>query len=117
MHPNHSCSYKITIKTQWQSSEPEHTISKEFKGKLKGKRILLAEDNEVNQKLIIQMLRREGVTVDIAADGKQATEMFERNYNYDLIIMDLDMPNMHGLPASLHSQKDQRSDSHHCIIS
>ena len=100
MHPNHACSYKIIIKCAWQNNEPEHTISKEYKGKLKGKRILLAEDNEVNQKVIVQMLRREGVIVDIAADGKQATEMFEGNYNYDLIIMDLEMPVLHGLPAS-----------------
>lgn len=100
MHPNHSSSYTFTIKTQWQTSEPEHTISKSFKGKLKGKRVLLVEDNEVNQKIMLQMLRREGVIVDVASDGKQAITQFENNYNYDLIIMDLYMPNVDGMQAN-----------------
>ena len=99
-HPDYSSTYKFIIKAEWQNSEPEQAISIEYNGSLKGKRILLAEDNEINQKVIIQMLRREGLMVDLAADGKMATEMFENNYNYDLILMDVQMPNMDGLHAS-----------------
>ena len=62
-------------------------------------RVLVAEDNAVNQKVIDSMLRRQGWTVRLAANGRLACEAFERE-TFDLILMDVQMPEMDGLEAA-----------------
>eukprot|EP01087_Luapelamoeba_hula_P008385 TRINITY_DN2092_c0_g3_i1.p1 TRINITY_DN2092_c0_g3~~TRINITY_DN2092_c0_g3_i1.p1 ORF type:complete len:823 (-),score=138.47 TRINITY_DN2092_c0_g3_i1:15-2150(-) len=62
-------------------------------------RLLVAEDNLVNQKLVIHMLKRMGYTPDIANDGLEALKLWRTNH-YDVILMDLQMPNMDGLTAT-----------------
>ncbi len=62
-------------------------------------RILLAEDNPVNQKLISTILTREGYTVSVAGDGLKAVQAVSEG-NYDLILMDVQMPNMDGNEAA-----------------
>ncbi|MBI3160897.1 MAG: response regulator [Chloroflexi bacterium] len=62
-------------------------------------KILLAEDNAVNQKLTIRILGRMGYRVDVAANGLEALESLERQH-YDLILMDVQMPEMDGLDAT-----------------
>lgn len=61
--------------------------------------ILLAEDNAVNQKLAIKMLERMGHTVTVTANGIGALELLEK-MNFDLILMDVQMPEMDGLEAT-----------------
>ena len=64
-------------------------------------RILLAEDNPVNQKLAVMMLNKAGYQVDVAADGKLAVDRFSvAPDHYDLIFMDVQMPEMDGLEAT-----------------
>lgn len=64
-------------------------------------RILLAEDNLVNQKLAVMMLGKAGYTVDVAGNGKEAVAMFtDRSQDYDLIFMDVQMPEMDGKAAT-----------------
>jgi CheY-like chemotaxis protein len=64
-------------------------------------RILLAEDNPVNQKLAVMMLGKAGYTVDVAGNGKEAVAMFTKNNkDYDLIFMDVQMPEMDGKAAT-----------------
>ena len=64
-------------------------------------RILLAEDNPVNQKLAVMMLGKAGYTVDVAGNGKEAVAMFTKNSkDYDLIFMDVQMPEMDGKAAT-----------------
>lgn len=64
-------------------------------------KILYAEDNPVNQKLIILMLQSMGLKVDIANNGQEAVEMAAKKY-YNIILMDISMPVMDGLEASQH---------------
>jgi two-component system sensor histidine kinase/response regulator len=64
-------------------------------------RILLAEDNPVNQKLAIMMLGKAGYNVEVAANGKEAVAKFtESPDGYDLIFMDVQMPEMDGKAAT-----------------
>ncbi|WP_345300043.1 response regulator [Candidatus Villigracilis affinis] len=62
-------------------------------------RILLAEDNAVNQKLALRMLDRMGYRADVAANGLEVLEALGRQF-YDLIFMDVQMPEMDGLEAT-----------------
>jgi signal transduction histidine kinase/CheY-like chemotaxis protein len=62
-------------------------------------RILVAEDNEVNQQLAIRMLEKRGHKVVVAGNGRQAVAAFE-NEPFDLILMDVQMPEMNGLEAT-----------------
>ena len=62
-------------------------------------RILLAEDNAVNQKLALRLLQRLGHSADVAEDGVAAIEALE-TADYDLILMDVQMPRLDGLGAT-----------------
>jgi CheY-like chemotaxis protein/anti-sigma regulatory factor (Ser/Thr protein kinase) len=62
-------------------------------------RILLAEDNVVNQKLALRLLQQMGYRADLAGNGVEAIERIERE-PYDVVLMDVQMPEMDGLEAS-----------------
>ena len=62
---------------------------------LTGVKILLAEDNAVNRKIAIRFLNSWGVTTDVAENGKVAWDLFQQK-NYDLLLIDLEMPLMDG---------------------
>ena len=62
-------------------------------------RILLAEDNVVNQKLALRLLQQMGYRADLASNGIEAVESVERQ-TYDVVLMDVQMPEMDGLEAS-----------------
>jgi signal transduction histidine kinase len=64
-----------------------------------GSSILLVEDEPINQEVISELLVDAGLTVEVAADGAQATEMAEQK-RYALILMDMQMPNLNGLDAT-----------------
>ncbi|MDA3943831.1 MAG: ATP-binding protein [Bacteroidetes bacterium] len=63
------------------------------------KRILLVEDNLINQKVSLQSLRGMGYTVDLAVNGQEAVAKFTES-DYDLILMDIQMPVMDGITAT-----------------
>jgi len=75
-----------------------------------GARVLLAEDNEINQQVATEILESAGVLVDVAADGRQAVEMVRAGH-YDLVLMDIQMPTMDGLQAAKALREDPATDS------
>ncbi len=62
-------------------------------------RILLAEDNAVNQKLALRLLQQMGYRADLAANGIEAVESVQRQ-TYDVVLMDVQMPELDGLDAT-----------------
>ena len=62
-------------------------------------RILLAEDNVVNQKLAMRLLQQMGYRADLAANGIEAVESVDRQ-GYDVVLMDIQMPELDGLDAT-----------------
>lgn len=67
--------------------------------KLKGKRVLVAEDNMINQRVAVSMLEQMGIVSDCVSNGKEAIEA-ARHYDYDAILMDCRMPIVDGYEAA-----------------
>jgi CheY-like chemotaxis protein len=67
-----------------------------------GKKVLVVEDNEINQKVISYNLEPAGIEVTMANDGKEAVRTLEQGNQFDLIIMDLQMPIMNGFQATVY---------------
>ncbi|HLC03781.1 MAG TPA: PAS domain S-box protein, partial [Anaerolineales bacterium] len=78
-------------------------------------RILLAEDNAVNQKLAVRLLAQMGYRADVAANGLEAIESIERQ-KYDVVLMDVQMPEMDGLEASRQINKRWSHDERPQIV-
>jgi len=73
---------------------------KDYHGFLQDKKFLVAEDNKVNQKVIQNVLLKAGALADIANNGLEAINYLKENKDYDVIIMDLQMPDMDGYAAT-----------------
>jgi PAS domain S-box-containing protein len=80
-----------------------------------GLRVLLAEDNIVNQKVAARMLERLGLRPDVAANGKEAVSMFQMAW-YDIIIMDCQMPELDGYAAAEEIRRLERGERRVVII-
>jgi CheY-like chemotaxis protein len=78
-------------------------------------RVLVVEDNDVNQEVAATILRKLGCDVEVAGDGRQAVEMAGDN-PYDLIFMDCQMPIMDGFEATEEIRRRERTSGHHTKI-
>ncbi len=74
-------------------------VAAQTRAKLRGARLLLVEDNEINQELALELLQSAGITVTVADDGEQALLALE-NAGFDGILMDCQMPVMDGYQAT-----------------
>lgn len=85
---------------------------------LKGRRILVVEDNELNREITGELLRQEGAIVTEAVDGQDAWEQFQRSApeSFDAILMDLQMPRMDGCEAAKAIRALDRPDAKNVII-
>ena len=84
-----------------------HQVYQDNVGNLQGKRVLLAEDNRLNQVLAEHILKKLGIVMEIANNGKEAIEKLQTGH-YDVVLMDIQMPVMGGLEATRVIRQDAR---------
>jgi signal transduction histidine kinase/CheY-like chemotaxis protein len=77
--------------------------------------ILLAEDNPVNQKVAVTMLRKMGHRTTLAKNGLEALEQWRQN-DFDLILMDVQMPEMNGLETTVQIRREEAEGAHIRIV-
>ena len=98
--------FTVTIPCRIASPEETQAAKRETdpsdEKSLRGTKILLAEDNDLNAEIAIELLREEGCTVDRAKDGVECVDLLEKaaNGTYQLILMDIQMPVMNGYDAA-----------------
>jgi two-component system, sensor histidine kinase and response regulator len=81
-----------------------------------GSHVLLAEDNSVNQTLAMRLLEKRGYRVSVVDNGRAALEAMERD-TFDLVLMDIQMPDMNGFEATAAvREKEKRSGAHMPIV-
>ena len=101
----------------WLDRTDDYIGQDSFAGTRIGAKILVAEDNPVNQKLITEVLRIFACDLTLVGNGKEAVSMNEQN-QYDMILMDCQMPEMDGFEATkiIRSQEQQRAGDEAVVI-
>ena len=91
--------------------QPLRAAEGEQATRLRGARILLAEDNEINQQIAVELLEGAGATVKVANNGREAVEILSNGPQpppFDVVLMDLQMPEMDGYQATAKLRSDAR---------
>lgn len=96
-----------------EGAEMEADVPAPASQPLSGKRVLLAEDNDINREIAVELLRMRDVSVDTVENGKRAVEAFEASApgDYDAVLMDIQMPVMNGYEAAEAIRTIKRKDA------
>jgi two-component system, sensor histidine kinase and response regulator len=78
-------------------------------------RVLLAEDNLVNQKLVVRITEKQGHVVTVASDGKKALALL-RDHEFDVVLMDIQMPVMGGFESTSIIREEEKTTGRHVPI-
>ena len=91
----------------------KHQADNEARTDLEGKRVLLAEDVQINAEIMLMVLSTRGIEADLAENGKIAVDLYENHPagHYDAILMDMRMPEMDGLTASKAIRASEHEDA------
>ena len=98
-----------------KSDQPPLVTRHSLREGRKGPRILLAEDNLVNQTLAVRLLEKHGYAVDVAGNGRDALAKLDLE-SFDLVLMDVQMPEMDGFEATAAIRKAEKASGKHLPI-
>lgn len=109
--------FRVVLPMMPSEAEPEAALPGAA-ASIAGRRLLVAEDNELNREIAVYLLQEAGAMVDQAADGKEAVEMFAASApgTYDAVLMDVMMPELDGLSATRAIRGMDRPDAQLPII-
>lgn len=109
--------FRVVLPMMPSEAEPEAALPGAA-ASIAGRRLLVAEDNELNREIAVYLLQEAGAVVDQAADGKEAVEMFAASApgTYDAVLMDVMMPELGGHAAARAIRGMDRSDAQLPII-
>ena len=109
--------FRVVLPMMPSETEPEAALP-DAAASIAGRRLLVAEDNELNREIAVYLLQEAGAVVDQAADGKEAVEMFAASApgTYDAVLMDVMMPELDGLAATRAIRGMDRPDAQLPII-
>ena len=109
--------FRVVLPMMHSEAEPEAALPGAA-ASIAGRRLLVAEDNELNREIAVYLLQEAGAVVDQAADGKEAVEMFAASApgTYDAVLMDVMMPELDGHAAARAIRGMDRPDAQLPII-
>lgn len=109
--------FRVVLPMMPGEAEPEAALP-DAAASIAGRRLLVAEDNELNREIAVYLLQEAGAMVDQAADGKEAVEMFAASApgTYDAVLMDVMMPELDGHAAARAIRGMDRPDAQLPII-